>query len=330
MDLSYLESLMGGEEAGPEYEHIWLVLEAGKEGGLGLAGKARTMADGLGAYVKVLVVGGGDEDYARKLIQAGADEVYLSANRPDADGLAGFFEERKPEMLIFVDSSWSKEVAPRLAFRWDTALVPHGEDLGIDEAERALLVTAPVYERLASQVYACSGHPQMATVSPKAFEAPFLDESREGTVESVDLPVDSSPVREVGPASERPERKLTVGTAKVVVSGGRGVRDDEGWELLAKLAEALGGVVGGSRGALDDGRITEEQFVDITGHRIAPDLYIACGISGTMYHYAGMKDAKMVVAINHNPKAPIFKHADFGIVGDVKDVVKAILEALAK
>ncbi len=328
MDLSYLESLMGGEEAGPEYEHIWLVLEAGKPGELGLAGKARTLADGLGAYVKVLVVGSEDEDFARKLIQAGADEVYLSANATDVDGLAAFFEERKPEMLIFVDSSWSKEVAPRLAFRWDTALVPHGEDLGIDEAERALLVTAPVYDRLASQVYRCSGHPQMATVSPKAFEEPFLDESREGSIEHVDLPVNASPVREVGPAAQRPERKLTVETAKVVVSGGRGVTDDEGWELLAKLAEALGGVVAGSRGALDDGRITKEQLVDITGHHIAPELYIAAGISGTMYHYAGMKDAKMVVAINHNPKAPIFKHADFGIVGDAKEVVRAILEAL--
>ncbi len=329
MDLSYLEAMMGGEEAGPEYEHIWLVLEAGKEGSLGLAGKARTLADGLGAYVKALVVGGADEDFAQELIRVGADEVYLSANKPDADGLAEFFEGRKPEMLIFVDSSWSMEVAPRLAFRWDTALVPHGEDLGIDEGERALLVTAPVYDRLASQVYACSGHPQMATVSPKAFGEPFLDETREGTVEHVDLPADSSPVRVIGPAAQRPKQRLTVETAKVVVSGGRGVSDDEGWELLQKLADTLGGVVGGSRGALDDGRITKDQLVDITGHKIEPDLYIACGISGTMHHYAGMEKAKMAVAINHNSKAPIFKHADFGIVGDVKEVVSAILKALA-
>jgi electron transfer flavoprotein alpha subunit len=160
---------------------------------------------------------------------------------------------------------------------------------------------------------------------------PYEDASRFGEVQAVELNLDdvagrltwlSMDAHVALPVVPLPE-------ARVLVSAGRGLQDADGFALVEKLADALGGAIVGSRGAFDEGWITEEQIVGIGGASVAPDLYVACGLSGDIYHYFGLQDAKFVLAINPDENAPIMKWANMAVVGDAKEIIPAMLEALA-
>jgi len=352
MDLEYWELLTGEaieeEEEEVAYRDIWVVAEA-EDGALTpvsleMVGKAREMAAGLGAYVQAVLLGEGLEDLAQELIHRGADSVYLADDglashatlaeyhlETYAEVLSDLFQEQKPEIILFGATELGQELAPRLAQRLGTGLVSDCLALSIDETERVLLATHPVYGGEYFHVSSFLGaKPQIATVRPGAFRLPFADEYRYGDVEEIAVNLDGieGKVKVLSVSAEEAQPQSPLSKAKVIVAGGRGVGDAEGFALVEELAEALGGQVAGSRGARDEGWIGEERLVGLGGATVKPDLYIACGIPGDVHHYFATQEAKFVVAINKDPDAPIFKTANLGIVGDPKEVIPPLLTEL--
>jgi electron transfer flavoprotein alpha subunit len=352
MDLEYWELLAGEaieEEEEIAYRDIWVVAEAEdgalKPVSLEMVGKARELAAALGAYVHCVMLGEEIEDLATELIQRGADSVYLADDglashatlaeyylETYAKVLSDLFEEEKPEIILFGASELGQELAPRLAQRLGTGLISDCLDLFIDETERVLLAKHPVYGGEYFHVSTFLGaKPQIATVRPGAFRLPFADEYRYGEVEeiAVDLEGVEGRVKMLGVSAEEIQPQLPLSKAKAIVAGGRGMGDAEGFALVEELAEALGGQVAGSRGALDEGWVSEERQVGLSDLTVKPDLYIACGISGDVHHYFAMQESRFVVAIHKDPDAPIFKIADVGIVGDPKEIIPLLLAELS-
>jgi electron transfer flavoprotein alpha subunit len=339
MDLSFLEQLLGStveEEEG--YRNIWVVAIAWESElrpcDLEVVGKARDLADSLGAYVNVLLVGeSASEELARDLIAHGADAAFWGAGYPTGHSLLNFFNQHKPEILLFSDATGGRKMAPRLAQRLKTALVTHAIDLSINAEERSLVAAVPIYYGAAYRVVECKVNPQIATVQQGAFPVPDRDDWRSGDVEMVEL--EWKPQPPLTPV-EPPEYYIPLEKADIIIAGGRGLRE-AGWQLIEELAAAMARklpqkaiAVAGSRGAVDEGWIDRKRMVDLTGHAVAPALYIACGIRGTFQHFGATEKARCIVAINHNPDAPIFKHADYGIVGEVEEVIPALIEALQR
>jgi electron transfer flavoprotein alpha subunit len=343
MDLDFLESMMGEVEEESPYRDIWVVAE--KEGDalapvvLEMLGQARQLSDSLGVYVKAVFLGESTEELRQALIANGADVVYVTDDprlreyntKVYSKVLGDLIEEGKPEIVLLGATSMGRDLAPRLAQRLGTALFTNCLSLEIDEMQRQLLATYPVYSGEYFQTSVCpKARPQMATVLPGAFRPLPADPSRTGEVETIPVDVDGLEVRskvlKVISKEVRPE--LPLDRAKIVVSGGRGMEDAESFALVEELAEALGGQVGGSRGAVDEGWMGEERQVGLGGTQIAPNLYVACGIAGAIQHYAGILDSKFVVAINKDPNATIFQVADVGIVGDVHEVLPALIKEL--
>ena len=340
MDLSYLEALMG--EAVEESPYQGILVVAGLKDGeptahsLEVLGKARELADAIGAYVSAVLFAA-EEEPARKLIGYGADYVYLLDNpalaayglETYAKALGDFIEDKKPEIVLFPADAMSRELAPYLAQKLGGSLVTNCTELALDESARLLLATHPMYGGQYFRLLAApEAKPQMATLLPGYFRPAFYDETRMGEVErvAVDLGGIKPKVTVKGPADYEEVRCLDF--ARIVVSVGRGIGSQENLELARKLAEALDAELAGSRGAVDEGWIEPDRQVGMSGKQLEPDLYIACGISGAIHHYYGIRNAKCIVAINQDPTAPIFKVADLGIIGDVKEVIPAVLEEL--
>lgn len=338
MDLSFLEQLLGEPEATEVegYHDVWVLAIAWQNElrpcDIQVVGKAHELADGLGAYVKTLLVGeGATEELARELITYGADEAYWGPGYPTGHSLVDFVEQHKPEILLFADAAGGRKLAPRLAQRLGAALVSHAIDLSINAEARTLLAATPIYRGQAYQVIECRTNPQIATVQPGVFPMPYQDPWRDGRVKQVELLWKPQPP--LTPV-EPPEYYIPLEKAEIVIAGGRGMLEG-GWQLVEDLATAFARAmpqkriaIAGTRGALDEGWITADRMVDLTGAVVAPDLYVACGIRGGFQHFAATEKARCIVAINRNPEAPIFKHADYGLVGDVAEMIPALIEAL--
>jgi electron transfer flavoprotein alpha subunit len=337
MDLSFLDQLLGEpaeEEEG--YRNIWVVALVWEDFlrpcDIQAVGKARELANSLGAYAHVLLVGeGATEDLAREMIGYGADKVYWGPGYPTGGGLVDFVHEYQPEVLLFSDAAGGRKMAPRLAQRLHASLVTHTVDLSINSESRTLLAAAPIYRGAAYRVVECLTNPKIATIQPGVFPTPYHDTWRDGTVEAIELAWKPQPPLM---AVQPPHYDTPLEKAEIIVAGGRGLCKSD-WQLLERLAAAFAAKmpqrrigIAGSRGAVDSGCIGPDRMVDMTGHVVAPDLYIACGIRGAFQHFGATEKARCLVAINHNPEAPIFKHADYGIVGNVVDVVPALIEAL--
>jgi electron transfer flavoprotein alpha subunit len=349
MDFDFFDDLFEeeapvAEPVGEGYRNIWVVVEAADgallPASLEALGQGREMADMIGVYAYGVLLGAGVEPLGEKLFAYGADKVLVADDPALAEYLPGLYahiltdlvNQYRPEILLIAATPLGNDLAPRLAQRLNTGLMSHCVKLGLDMAERLLLGT---FATLGGEVYhtvACpEARPQMATLQPGYFRLPYEDAYRSGEVQTVDLDLGEVHPRltwlDLDAAVDLPPTPLK--KAKVVVSAGRGMGDAEGFALVEKLAGALGGVVAGSRGAFDEGWITEEQIVGVGGELIAPDLYVACGVSGDIYHYFGLQSAKFVVAINPDETAPIMKVANMAVVGDAKQIIPAMLEALA-
>jgi electron transfer flavoprotein alpha subunit len=350
MDFSYLDDWTE-EEAGPKieevgegYRNIWVAAEAANAAllpaTLQAMGQARELADQIGVYVYGILLGDGVEPLSQELISYGADKVMVADHADLAEYqpevyvhvLACLVEQYRPEIMLLPATPLGNDLAPRLAQRLNTGLMSHCTKLGLDMAERLLLGTFAVYGGELYHTVLCSdARPQIATLQPDHFRMPYQDTYRPGEVEAVEvdlagvtgklswLDLDANPDLPALPLSR----------ARIVVSAGRGMSDADGFALVERLAQALGGVVAGSRGAFDEGWIAEDQIVGVGGQFIAPDLYIACGLSGDIYHYFGLQDAKFVVAINPDENAPILKLANMAIIGDARQIIPAWLDALA-
>ena len=349
MDFSYLDDWQDEEPVaeiqGPAegYRDIWVLVETQEDtfhpAALEAMGQAREMSGQIGVYTIALLPGEVDPGIAEQLISFGADNVLACARldlanyQPErlANFLASLVNEYRPEILLMAATVLGNDLAPKLAQRLDTGLLSHCVKLEMDMAERLLLGTFPVLGGEMYHTAACPGaRPQMATLLPGSYPMPFPDDSHKGQVRAVDADT-GAPTQDLtwirmDAGLDLPAVPLA--SASVVVAGGRGMRDASGFALVEQLARALDGSVAGSRGAFDEGWISEDQIVGVGGTTVAPSLYIACGLSGDVYHTYSLQDADFVMAINSDEKAPIMKRANVAIVGDAQEVIPALLEEL--
>jgi electron transfer flavoprotein alpha subunit len=304
-------------------------------------GQARELADQIGVYVYGLLLGEDVESLGQALIAHGADRVLmvdqpsLAEYQPEiyVKALTCLVDQYRPEILLLAATPLGNDLAPRLAQRLNTGLISHCVRLDLDMSERLLLGTFPVLGGEMFHTVACpEARPQIATLEPGHFRVPYEDTYRSGDVQVVEVDLEGIAGRltwlDLEAEVEIPPAPLS--RARVVVAAGRGMGDAEGFALVERLADALGGTVAGSRGAFDEGWIDEEQIVGVGGTYAAPDLYVACGVSGDIYHSFGLQEAKFVVAINSDEKAPINKIANLALVGDARQIIPAMLEALAE
>ncbi|GAB4531062.1 MAG: electron transfer flavoprotein subunit alpha/FixB family protein [Anaerolineae bacterium] len=333
-DLEYLQALLGGEElpeTTSEYRDIWVLTGGGAEG-LKVVDQARALAETLGARVQALLIRDEETD---DLIAAGADRVHVAAEDvPEEAGvalnvLASFLEEARPEFILCADDWLGRQVAPRLAGRLGAGLAMRCLEVSINESERTLVAVRPVYEGEYYEVVDFAPHwPQMVTLITAPLGQPYLDRSRSGETETFTPAqvITDNRVRVLGRA-EPPGGPVSLETASVVVCGGVAL-GEAGFEKLAVLAGRLDAAVAGAREAFELGWIEKDQLVDVTGRHIAPNLYMAFGVTGDMLHAMGIKGARFVVAVHPDPDAPIFAQADLGIVGNPSEVIDRLLAVL--
>jgi electron transfer flavoprotein alpha subunit len=319
-----------------------LVLGETKEGKLAsitteLLGGGRKLADDLGGELAAVLVGSGVASLAQEAIAGGADKVYV-VDDPilkdyQTDTYVAVMEkvakQAMPQVIIMGQTSIGRDLAPRLAFRLNTAAAMGCLELAIDPQSKKLLQTKPVYGGNALAVFTTDSFPQIATVRPKAMTPLAPDPSRKGEVIKVEAGLDPSALK-AKVLEKVPEEVegIKLEDAAVVVSGGRGIGSAEGFQQLEELARLLKGAVGATRPPCDNGWMPAGAQVGLTGKIVTPDLYIAIALSGSSQHMSGCSGSKTIVAINKDPEANIFREARFGVVGDWKKVMPAFTEKL--
>jgi electron transfer flavoprotein alpha subunit len=297
----------------------------------------RRLADDLGGRVGAVVVGSDGQELIETLASYGADKVYLLQSHLLSEyhaelyvkALSKLIEEDKPEILLCGATSAGRDLAPRLAARLRTGLI--SECIGLALNEEGLLLGTKLTHggRVSSTIVCSASKPQMATVKPGVMSIGRPDAARKAEVAIITPELSRSDCRtSIKGVVKADPAKISLDEADVIVSGGKGVGDLENFKLLDELAKYLGGSVAGSLGAVDEGWLPRKKLVGQTGTTVTPKLYIACGISGSLYHVLGMRDSEFVIAINQDPNAPIFKVADMSIIGDVAEVLPAIINQL--
>lgn len=304
---------------------------------LEILGRARELADLCGRPLEALLLGEGVESLSEELIRHGADTVYLADHpllaRYTGDAytavVSALARERAPDVFLVGHTAIGRDLAPRVAAELGTGLSAHvtGLELGEDGLLRQIV---PAFGGRGMCAILCpERRPQMATVRPGVFPRPVPRGERRGRIVRVPVEIDPQAIRtrflEFVP---QPAATRSLVEAEIVVAGGAGMGDREGWKLIERLAEVLGAAVGGTRPPLDAGWISEGQMIGQSGVTVRPRLYIGAGISGEMQHTVGIRDAGVVVAINSDPQARIFQEADFGIVGDARRILPLLIRAL--
>jgi electron transfer flavoprotein alpha subunit len=293
--------------------------------------EARRLADAQGARVETVLVGAGVKSLAAELGSLGADRVHLFddpalaayATESYARALAGVIGETKPSAVLLPFTSRGKDLAPRVAAKIGAGLASDCVALALKEGR--LEARRPCYAGKGYATVRWEGEPQMATLRPNVFALGPADPARH--TEIVAGRVEGAARARVTAVHAAVEGKVELSEAKIIVSGGRGLRGPEHFHLVQSLAEALGAAVGASRAVVDAGWVDHQMQVGQTGKTVSPSLYIACGISGAIQHLAGMSSSKFIVAINKDADAPIFKVANYGLVGDVFEVLPRLTEA---
>ena len=300
-----------------------------------LLGCGRKLADDLGQELCAVLIGNDISSLAQEAIAFGADKVYVVDDPLLKDyqtdsyvlTLEKVVKQVMPQILILGQTSVGRDLAPRLAFRLDTAVSMDCVELAIDPTSKLMLQTRPVYGGNAQAIFTCEANPQIATVRAKAMSPLERDTSRKGEIFTIEAGLDPSAIR-TKVLEKVPEEVegIKLEDAAVVVSGGRGIGSAEGFKQLEELAKILNGAVGASRPPCDNAWVPNGWQVGLTGKIITPDLYIAVALSGSSQHMSGCSSSKNIIAINKDPEANIFKEARFGIVGDWKKIIPAFTE----
>ncbi|BEQ15500.1 electron transfer flavoprotein subunit alpha [Desulfoferula mesophila] len=302
-----------------------------------LLGQGRRLAEQLDVELGAVVLGHGLDGAAGELFAMGADVVYAADDPRLADFnddiycqvLARLIAEYKPEVLLAGATSIGRSMIPRVATAAATGLTADCTGLAIDPEKRLLLQTRPAFGGNIMATIVCpSARPQMATVRPRVMKRGELRQGAQGRLVTVSLSDEEKSLTKVLEVVQSLEENVNLTGADVVITGGRGVGGPEGFQLVGQLAEALGGVVGATRGAVDSEWIGHAHQVGQTGRTVAPKLYVALGVSGAVQHLVGMQGSDTIVAVNKDPNAPIFDVAHYGIVGDLFKVAPAMLSRL--
>ena len=304
---------------------------------LELLAAGQKVASGLGEELSLALLGDTLDAAAQQAISHGAQKVY-AVNHPllaeyqidlHLAALEALCKETSPRVVLIARTDEGRELGPRLAFRLGVGMAQDCLEVSVDAAEKRLLANRPVYGGNAIAVVSCDQTPQIAAIRPKAYEPAEADSSRQGEVVSFPVELDASQARTrvVDTVIEEAEG-VKLEDARVVISGGRGLGGPEPFVHLEELAKVMGGAVGASRAAVDSGWVPSNYQVGLTGKTITPDLYITVAISGASQHMAGCSGAKVIVAINKDAGANIFKEARYGVVGDWESVLPALTAAV--
>jgi len=306
---------------------------------LELIHKAQELANQLNEKVVALFLGQNIKDQAQDLIAYGADlvlcvdapEVAQYQTEPYTQAITQIITDRKPSIVLIGATTIGRDLGPRLSARIETGLTADCTALEISE-ERDLLMTRPAFGGNLMATIVCKDHrPQMSTVRPGVMLKGIKDESRKGVVETVKISFDHSKFKVKILENVREEKNLVdITEAKVLVSGGRGVGNAEGFKKLVELADTIDAEISASRTMVDLGIVPHDRQVGQTGKTVRPDLYFALGISGAIQHLAGMEESDFIIAINKDRDASIFQTSDLGIVGDVHQIVPLLNETLKK
>jgi electron transfer flavoprotein alpha subunit len=314
--------------------------------------EALGLAKSFGTAI-ALVFGEGADAVAKTALEYGADEVLLGDDpalsdyraEPYASTLTALASSRTPDLILLPTTMRTRELAGMSALDLNSGVLV--DVISLEIQDEKIVATRPIYEGKLLEKTVCSAKPQFITLRARNFPKPARETGRTGTITKVEAKADALTTVEGYSASES---VVNLSDAGIIVSGGRGVsnnpsltppagldekqaeiwRAHQGFALVGDLAKALGGAVGASRAAVDGGYIPYSHQVGQTGKVVTPDLYIACGISGAIQHLVGMRNAKLIVAINKDADAPIFKLARYGVVGDLFAIVPALTEAFKK
>ncbi|MCR5553930.1 MAG: electron transfer flavoprotein subunit alpha/FixB family protein [Bacteroidales bacterium] len=306
---------------------------------LELLGKAQELASALNEKVVGMLLGDGIRGEAQKLIEYGADEV-ICADCPELKSylteqysqvVYQMIEQYQPSIVLFGATTIGRDLAPRLSARLSTGLTADCTKLEISE-EGELMMTRPAFGGNLMATIMCVEHrPQMSTVRPGVMQKRDRDANRKGNIIDFKPTFDTSKFKvKLLQEIKNEKDRVDITEAKILVSGGRGVGNKEGFAKLQRLADVLGAQVSSSRAMVDAGVMDHDRQVGQTGKTVRPDVYFACGISGAIQHLAGMEESELIIAINKDKFAPIFQVADLGIVGDVNKVIPLLTEKIEK
>lgn len=327
-----------------EYKGVWVLAEQ-RDGALQkvtleLLGKGREIANKLNVELTALLLGDKIYNLGKELLAYGADKVLYVEDKnlehftTDAytRAIVDIVNEKKPEIVLVGATNVGRDLAPRIAGRLETGLTADCTALDIEEGTGNLLMTRPAFGGNLMATIMCTEHrPQMSTVRPGVFDRLQKDESKinESRIKKVSANILDKDLRiKLLNIVKIAKEVADISEAQILVSGGRGIGSKENFNILQELAKEIGGIVSGSRAAVDSGWIDHALQVGQTGKTVRPKLYIACGISGAIQHLAGMQDSDYIVAINKDADAPIMQVADLGLVGDINKFVPTLTEQI--
>ena len=327
-----------------EYKDVYVFAEQ-RDGiiqnvALELLGKARELADANKEKVVAILLGKGIKDQAKTLIAHGADKVLVVDNdllenyltEPYTEAITQIIKEQKPSILLIGATTIGRDLGPRVSARNVTGLTADATKLEIsDDEAHEFRMTRPAFGgNLMATILCKNNRPQMSTVRPGVMQKLAPDAKRKGEVVDYSIKFDSKKIERVKIVKTVKQKKTVadIAEAKVLISGGRGVGNKEGFKKLKALADELGGEVSSSRAMVDAGVMEQSRQVGQTGKTVRPNLYMACGISGAIQHLAGMEESDLIIAINKDKFAPIFSVADLGIVGDLHKIIPMLTERL--
>jgi electron transfer flavoprotein alpha subunit len=323
-----------------DYKGVWIFAEqrGGKVASVAyeLLGAGRRLADELNTELSAVLFGASESE-AQELIRWGADKVYISIDQiferfndePYSEMLSTLIKEHRPEIVLAGATPIGRSFIPRVAAQLRTGLTADCTSLEIDKDTRNLLQIRPAFGgNIMATILCPANRPQMATVRPRVMKRGQYDEGRKGEIIHVKADGISSRTKVLDTIKEVSDIIVNLQETDIIVSGGRGLGDPKGFRLLEELAELLGGAIGASRAAVDDGWISYSHQVGQTGKTVCPKIYIACGISGAVQHLVGMQSSDIIIAINKNIEAPIFNVATYGIVGDIYEIIPLLIKRI--